>query len=127
MMAALFSFDWLFSTYVATPQTNAMLLPFFVLAPIAFYPEFLVFDAATSLIDVWGFSQPLLVLGITLHPVPFGSPLQSPIQALEAIKSLWIGKFLIYDGLLRSKFLPRGSLGPKVAQAEGLVRQQPAA
>jgi hypothetical protein len=127
MMAALFSFDWLFSSYVATPQTNAMLLPFFVLAPIAFYPEFLAFDLATSLIDVWGFSQPLLILGITLHPVPFGSPFQSPIQALEAIKSLWIGKFLIYDGLLRSKFLPRGSLGPKVAQAEGMVRKQPTA
>ncbi len=32
MMVALFSFDWLFSSYVATPQTNVMLLPFFVLA-----------------------------------------------------------------------------------------------
>jgi hypothetical protein len=108
MMVALFSFNWLFSSYVATPQTNVMLLPFFVLAPIASYPEFLAFDAATSLIDVWGFSQPLLALGITISlPVQFGSPFQSPIQALEVIKSLWIGKFLIYDGLLRSRFLPR--------------------
>ncbi len=66
MMVALFSFDWLFSSYVATPQTNVMLLPFFVLAPITCYPEFLAFDAATSLIDLWGFSQPLLALGITI-------------------------------------------------------------
>ena len=104
-MASLFSFAWLFSSYVSTPQTNVMLLPFFALLPMTkYYPEFLVFDTANSLIDVWGFSQPLLVLGITLHPVMFGTPYQSPIQALEVIKSLWIGKFLIYDGLLSPRF-----------------------
>jgi hypothetical protein len=104
-MAALFSFAWLFSSYISTPQTNLMLLPFFALLPMTkYYPEFLVFDAATSLIDVWGFSQPLLFLGITLHPVMFGSIGQSPIQALEVIRSIWIGKFLIYDGLTSGKF-----------------------
>jgi len=69
-----------------------------------YYPEFLAFDAVNSLIDVWGFSQPLLIFGITLHPAMFGTPYQSPIQALEVIRSLWIGKFLIYDGLLSSRF-----------------------
>jgi hypothetical protein len=107
-MAALFSFAWLFSSYISTPQTNLMLLPFFALLPMTkFYPEFLVFDAATSLIDVWGFSQPLLLLGITLHPVMFGSIRQSPIQALEVIRSIWIGKFLIYDGLTSGRFFGR--------------------
>jgi hypothetical protein len=103
-MASLFSFDWLFSSYISTPQTNLMLLPFFALLPMCrYYPEFLAFDAATSLIDVWGFSQPLLILGITLHPVMFGSIYKSPIQALEVIRSVWIGKFLIYDGLLSNR------------------------
>lgn len=107
IMAALFSFAWLFSSYIATPQTNLLLLPFFMLLPMTrYYPEFLVYDTANSLIDVWGFSQPLLVLGITLHPTMFGSPYQSPIQALEVIKSLWIGKFLIYDGLISPRLWP---------------------
>ena len=103
-MGSAFSFAWLFSSYISTPQTNLMLLPFFALLPMTkYYPEFLAFDTATSLIDVWGFSQPLIILGITLHPVMFGSPYQSPIQALEVIRSIWIGKFLIYDGLLSGR------------------------
>lgn len=114
LMASLFSFAWFFSSYIATPQTNLVLLPFFVLLPMTkYYPEFLVFDAANSLIDVWGFSQPLLVLGITLHPVMFGTPYQSPIQALEVIKSVWIGKFLIYDGLLSPRFSLKRWMQPK--------------
>lgn len=104
-MASLFSFAWLFSSYISTPQTNIMLLPFFTLLPMSkYYPEFLVYDTVNSLIDVWGFSQPLLVFGVTLSVASFGSPYESPIQALEVIKSLWIGKFLIYDGLLSSRF-----------------------
>jgi hypothetical protein len=113
IMASLFSFAWLVSSYISTPQTNLVLLPFFTLLPMTkYYGEFLAFDSANSLIDVWGFSQPLLVLGITLHPVMFGSPYQSPIQALEVIRSLWIGKFLIYDGLLSSRFLMIRSAHP---------------
>ncbi|MDD4985335.1 MAG: hypothetical protein PHQ43_06025 [Dehalococcoidales bacterium] len=104
LLASLFSFAWLFSAYVSTPQTNLMLLPFFVLLPMSKrYAEFLTFDLATSLILVWGFSQPLSMLGITLHPLAMGSPYESPIQALGIIRSLWIGKFLICDGLLFSK------------------------
>ena len=103
-MGSACSFACLFSSYISTPQTNLMLLPFFALLPMTkYYPEFLAFDTATSLIDVWGFSQPLIILGITLHPVMFGSPYQSPIQALEVIRSIWIGKFLIYDGLLSGR------------------------
>lgn len=103
-LGSLFSFAWLFSSYISTPQTNLMLLPFFVLLPMTrYFPEFLAFDGATSLIDVWGFSQPLVIIGITLHPVMFGSPYHSPIQALEVIRSIWIGKFLIYDGLLSGR------------------------
>ena len=88
IMASLFSFAWLFSSYISTPQTNIMLLPFFTLLPMSkYYPEFLAFDTVNSLIDVWGFSQPLLFLGITLYPVMFGTPYHSPIQALEVIRS----------------------------------------
>ena len=105
IMASLFSFAWLFSSYISTPQTNLMLLPFFTLLPMCkYYPEFFAFDTVNSLIDVWGFSQPLLFLGITLYPVMFGTPYHSPIQALEVVRSLWIGKFVIYDGLLSSRF-----------------------
>ena len=61
IMASLFSFAWLFQSYISTPQTNLLLLPFFTLLPMSkYYGEFLAFDAVNSLIDVWGFSHPLL-------------------------------------------------------------------
>lgn len=105
LMASLFAFNWLFSSYISTPQTNVMLVPFFALLPMSkYYGEFFAFDLANSLIIVWGFSQPFLVLGITLSHVMFGSPYHSPVQALEVVRSLWIGKFLIFDGLFSHRF-----------------------
>jgi hypothetical protein len=104
--SALFTFAFLFSTYVCTPQMNIMLLPFFVLIPLLRrnYAEFLTFEIINSLVIVWGFSSPLMFLGITIpSPVAFGSPWVSPIQFLAVVRSLWIGKFLIYNGLLRWK------------------------
>lgn len=107
-MSWLFTFAFLFSTYVCTPQMNIIILPFFVLMPIVrYYPEFLAFDVVNALVIVWGFSGPLLFLGINYH-VPAnwlfqntGSPIwTAPNQLFAVIRSLWIGKFLIFDGLL---------------------------
>jgi len=104
--SALFMFAFLFSSYVCTPQMNLILLPFFVLVPLLrrSYAEFLAFEVVNSLVIVWGFSSPLLFLGVNISaPVAFGSPWVSPIQFLAVVRSLWIGKFLIYDGLIRWK------------------------
>ena len=114
-MCSLFTFAFLFSTYVCTPQMNLVLLPFFVLLPTAkYYPEFLAFEVVNALIIVWGFSAPLLFLGITIPtPVQFGPIWVSPIQFLAVLRSLWIGKFLIIDGLIHPRNLPNGQAGRK--------------
>lgn len=108
-MSWLFTFAFMFSTYVCTPQMNLILLPFFVLVPIAkSYQEFLAFEIVNSLVIVWGFSQPLLFMGISIvHPVQFGPIWESPVQLLVVVRSLWIGKFLIVDGLLRPRKFSR--------------------
>jgi hypothetical protein len=115
-MSWLFTFAFLFSTYVCTPQMNIVILPFFVLMPIASYPEFFAFDVVNSLVIVWGFSSPLLFLGLYFH-VPSswqfqlpGAPIwDAPNQLFAVIRSFWIGKFLIFDGLI----FPRGPFATK--------------
>lgn len=82
---------------------NLLLLPFFVLIPAMTkrYPEFLTFEIVNALVIVWGFSSPLAFLGISLPtPVQFGPIWVSPIQFLAVLRSFWIGKFLLVDGLL---------------------------
>jgi len=106
MTSSLFTFAFLFSSYVCTPQMNLILLPFFVLIPLMTrnYPEFLAFEIVNSLVIVWGFSAPLAFLGINIPtPNQFGSVWTSPIQFLAVLRSFWIGKFLIYDGLFKWK------------------------
>lgn len=116
----LFTFAFLFSTYVCTPQMNLILLPFFVLFPFLRrnYWEFISFEVVNSLVIVWGFSTPISLLGFTIPaPVAFGSPWMSPIQFLAVVRSLWIGKFLIYDGLIKWKqmsSIPRSEARPSV-------------
>jgi hypothetical protein len=122
----LFTFAYLFSTYVFTPQMNLILLPFFVVAPVTRrYWEFLAFEVVNALVIVWGFSEPLLALGINLPtPVQFGPIWVSPIQALAVLRSLWVGKFLIYDGLIRPRIEPRAELPPQkgaLAETDGLA------
>ena len=64
------------------------------------YPEFLAFEIVNSLVIVWGFSAPLAFLGISLPAVAqFGPIWVSPIQFLAVVRSFWIGKFLLVDGL----------------------------
>ena len=133
-VSSLLTLAYLFSSYVFTPQMNLMLLPFFVVAPISRrYWEFFAFEAVNAVVILWGFSSPLLVFGINLPaPVLFGSIWVSPIQALAVLRSLWVGKFLIYDGLLRrhdflrvEKSVPEQTrldsdwLAPRVRQLDG--------
>ncbi|MGI0084800.1 MAG: hypothetical protein ACREBQ_06930, partial [Nitrososphaerales archaeon] len=108
----LFMFAFLFSTYVFTPQMNVILLPFFVIAPIAKrYWEFLAFDIVNSLVILYGFSQPLLAFGIQFPiPAQFGPIYVSPVQALAVLRSFWVGKFLIYDGLIKMRKFPEKEL-----------------
>jgi len=98
-LSCLFTFAFFFSTYVFTPQMNLVLVPFFVLGALKEgYLEFLAFDLLNSLVILLGFSQPLLILGITLNYPQFG--LTSPIQWFAIERSIWVGKMLV-NGLLR--------------------------
>ncbi|MDV3278534.1 MAG: hypothetical protein LYZ69_08770 [Nitrososphaerales archaeon] len=93
------TFAFLFSTYVFTPQMNLMLLPFFVITPIIKrYWEFLAFDAINSLFVVLGFSQFLLIFGIT-YQFDVVSYL-APVRWLAIARSIWLGKMLLFDSLL---------------------------
>src|SRR5207245_8772144 len=89
----IFTFAFLFSTYIFTPQMNMILLPFFTFAPIAKqYVEFLVFDLVNALVIVLGYSQALLVFGISYDF------LYSLILFMVIVRSLWVGKFTIFSG-----------------------------
>jgi len=104
------TFAVLFSTYVFTPQMNLIILPFFALVPIAKrYWEFLAFDVINTLFIVLGFSQILLPFGITYH---FDvSSYLAPVRWLAIIRSIWLGKFLVFDGLIPLE-TKRGSITP---------------
>ncbi len=84
---------------------NLVLLPFFVLLPAMTkrYPEFLAFEVVNALVIVWGFSTPLAFLGINMPmPAEYGPIWTSPVQFLAVLRSFWIGKFVIVDGLIGS-------------------------
>ncbi|MGA2664224.1 MAG: hypothetical protein ABSF83_04705 [Nitrososphaerales archaeon] len=93
------TFAFFASTYVFTPQMQLVLLPFFVLTPIAKrYWEFLAFDILNSLFIVLAFSEVLLPFGISYS---FGvSAYGDPVRWLAIVRSLWVVKFLAVDGLL---------------------------
>ncbi|HXW37118.1 MAG TPA: hypothetical protein VEJ36_04365 [Nitrososphaerales archaeon] len=125
-LAFLATFSFVFSTYVYTPQMNVLLLPFFVLLPVSsHYLEFLTFDVLNSLILVWGFSQVLLPIGITYSVQQFG--VTSPIQIIAMVRSLWVGKFVVYNGFYRHGWKERKTIGTvafsnsdRIPAAEGL-------
>ena len=111
-LAWLSTFAFLFSTYVFTPQMNLMLLPFFAITPIVkTYREFLAFDIINSLFIVLGFSQILLIFGITYH-FDVASYL-APVRWLAIARSIWLGKMLLFDGLLPGINWRRG-IRPKI-------------
>jgi hypothetical protein len=99
----LFTFAYLFSTYIFTPQMNIILLPFLTLAPIVRrYWEFLIFDFVNSFV-IFGFSYAstlfFLMFGINYNFVLWG--LSSPVQWAAIIRSAWVGKMTIINGLVR--------------------------
>lgn len=97
------TFAFLFSTFIFTPQMNLILLPFFALQGVTGrYLEFLIFDTINSLVIILGFSQILLVVGITYSFVAFGST--SIVQWLAIARSAWTGKMAIYDGIYKLVF-----------------------
>ncbi|MDA4123540.1 MAG: hypothetical protein OK456_10210 [Thaumarchaeota archaeon] len=123
-LAWLSTFALLFSSYVFTPQMNLILLPFFALVPIAKrYWEFLAFDILTAAILVIGFSQPLQAVGITYNVDQFSY--YSPVQWAEIIRSLWLGKFLFWDGLgkvIRGRVVVDGTLSGSVMKLDNWLR-----
>ncbi len=101
-LAWLSTFAVLFSSYVFTPQMNLMILPFLALAPIVSrYWEFLAFDVLSAAIIVFGFSQPLQIVGITYN---VGNPLSGSSLIVWAgiLRSIWLGKFLLWNGIRRT-------------------------
>jgi len=108
-LAWLSTFAVLFSSYVFTPQMNLMILPFLALAPIVGrYWEFLAFDVLSAAIIVVGYSQPLQVVGMTYS---VGDPLSpsSVILWMGIIRSVWLGKFLLWNGIRRTISRDTGS------------------
>lgn len=93
------TFAFLLSTYVFTPQMNLILLPFFAVTPVVKrYWEFIAFDIINSLFIVLGFSQILLIFGVT-YQFDVASYL-APVRWLAIVRSIWLGKMLFFDGLL---------------------------
>jgi hypothetical protein len=91
------TFAFLFSTYVFTPQMNLMLLPFFATTPIVKrYWEFLAFDAINSVFLITGYPQTLFIFGIHFDLLSY----LPPIIWFAIARSIWLGKMLIFDGLL---------------------------
>ena len=126
MTSSLYMFAFLFSSYVCTPQMNLMLLPFFVLLPAMTrrYPEFLAFEIVNALVIVWGFSSPLAFIGINIPtPTQFGPVWVSPIQFLAVLRSFWIGKFLIADGLHGWPVIARNRVATNLEPIEVAVRK----
>jgi hypothetical protein len=91
------TFAFLFSTYVFTPQMNLMLLPFFATAVVVRrYWEFLAFDVVNSVFLLTGNLQSLSVLGAHLDLASY----LPPVGWFEIARSVWLGKMLVFDGLL---------------------------
>jgi hypothetical protein len=123
-LAWLSTFALLFSTYVFTPQMNLILLPFFALVPIAKrYWEFLAFDILTAAIIVVGFSQPLQIVGITYSVDQF--TYFSPVQWMAIVRSVWLGKFLLWDGVrkvIRGRIVADGTLSGGMMKLDNWLR-----
>jgi hypothetical protein len=123
-LAWLSTFALLFSSYVFTPQMNLILLPFFALVPIARrYWEFLAFDILTAAIIVVGFSQPLQIVGITYSIDQF--TYFSVVQWMTIIRSVWLGKFLLWDGIGRiisRKAITAGAVSAEIMKLDNWMR-----
>ena len=103
VFAFLAMFGYTFATYVYPPQLNLVLLPFFVLLPVTnSYREFLAFDVLNALIIILGFSEVLLAFGISYYKyfhVGESINYMSAVFWIEAVRSLWQGKFALVNGI----------------------------
>jgi len=101
VFAFLAMFGYTFATYIYTPQMNLILLPFFVLLPVASYREFFAFDVLNALIIILGFSEILLPFGISYYSYfhHFESiTYMSAVFWIEVVRSFWQGKFALVNG-----------------------------
>jgi hypothetical protein len=108
-------FGYVFSTYIDPPQLNLVLLPFFVLLPVASgYREFLAFDTFNTVIIILGVSEVLTPYGISyykyFHPaanviVPYAYTYLRSVQ-LDGLSSIVLGvistNLLVWMGSFRS-------------------------
>jgi hypothetical protein len=103
VFAFLAMFGYTFATYIYPPQLNLMLLPFFVLLPVTnSYREFLAFDVLNALIIILGFSEVLLAFGISYSGFfRHGESINymSVVFWIEAVRSLWQGKFALFNAI----------------------------
>jgi hypothetical protein len=91
------TFGFMFSTYVFTPQMDVLLLPFFVVLPRrSRYLEVLAYGTLGAFVIV-AFSGTLQLFGVNFSFQLFGPG--SLIQLAAAARSLWTGKFALYDGV----------------------------
>ncbi|MDV3244462.1 MAG: hypothetical protein LYZ66_04715 [Nitrososphaerales archaeon] len=99
-LAFLATSGFLFSTYVFTPQMFVLLLPFLVVLPVpGNYAEFIVFDALNAFV-VLAFSGTWQLIGINHNFISFDP--RSPVQLAAAVRSLWVGKIAVYDGIFKT-------------------------
>jgi hypothetical protein len=95
----LFTFAFLFSSYVCTPQMNLILLPLFSIARIVRrYEEFFAFDTVNSGIGVALFY--LILLPIFGTTYSFLRLVFLSLELTAILRSFWIGKMLLFDGVL---------------------------
>jgi hypothetical protein len=97
--AWLFTFAFLFSTYVCTPQMNLILIPFFPVASVVRrYEEFLVFDTVNSPIgNAFFFCTFSVLYGATYSYLRL---VFLSVEVASIIRSFWIGKMLLFDGFV---------------------------
>lgn len=114
-------FGYIFATYIYPPQLNLTLLPFFVLLPVSSeYLDFLAFDAFNGAITILGLSAVLLPFGIDyyhfFHPANVPS---DPVFWLGVGRSLWEGKFALWNGTPASLSRVLKRPGPRAAGSGG--------
>jgi hypothetical protein len=128
-------FGYVFSTYIDPPQLNLVLLPFFVLLPVASgYREFLAFDTFNTVIIILGVSEILTPFGISyykyFHPatnavlpyaltylrsvrldsmssIVLGVVSSNLLVWMGSVRSAWEGKFLFWNDVPGSISLSR--------------------
>jgi hypothetical protein len=139
-------FGYVLATYISPPQLSLTLLPFFVLLPVAgSYWEFLGFDTLNALIIILGVSEVLTPFGISYYALfhPVTEVLSSPYVAgyaassqptdntpsslifwIGVIRSLWEGKFILWNRIPGSLSITNLWKGKGAKMAKKLGREE---